>query len=167
MSKIVELVKMAMVGDAHGFKAGFENTMAARVNGLVEKQFSKMNESKEEDGDDEDDNEDKDEGKEELDEISKERVGQYALKALADRSKAISSYNKSEQERSKASYNAGKVAMKGPDKDYGETSDQHRERVDRLKKRAEKHDAEGKAANKTIEKRAKGLGLAGKQLAKD
>lgn len=75
MSKTVELVKMAMTGDAHAFKAAFENTMAARISGLVEREYQKMTESVVAEGKDEDD-------KEELDELSQGKKLDYAAKAV-------------------------------------------------------------------------------------
>jgi hypothetical protein len=106
-------------------------------------------------------------GEEELQEISKETVKSYALKSLASKSKASDAAKEAGDKASKASKAYRRVKAAGPDKDYGETDDQHGERVDRLYRRNIGALKDVASNIRTAEKRRKGLDMAGKRLAKE
>lgn len=104
---------------------------------------------------------------EELAEISKARVGQYAVAALGNREKARNAVNAAGSAAYKASGHLERAKKNGPDRDYGETDANHAGRVATLQKRKDKAIADRNKANHTYEKRGRGIANASKRLAKE
>ena len=102
-----------------------------------------------------------------LDEISKDLAGRYAVKALADRHKQSFKHDAASDKAYKSSKGYSRVKALGPDRDYGETDANHQERLDRLKRRQAGAEKDQKDALKKIHNRNRGLTYAGKRLAKE
>ena len=104
---------------------------------------------------------------ESLDELSKETLSSYIVKSAVDRHKKGEKYKTDAGNEYKASSNLRRVKNNGPDYDYGETDDEHKERVDRLDKKYKAARKETGKTDKSIKNRNIGISTAAKKLAKE
>lgn len=104
---------------------------------------------------------------EDLAEISKELAGKYAVKALANRAKEGEKNISIQKDRNTSHSRYAHQKKLGPATEYGETSDEHKRRLDRLSNRMKNKDSEYKDSDRKYNNRSVGLSRAGKTLAKE